>query len=75
MGFLLLAVAFAAVVGDGVSHHDNSSLALVTKVTRLPGVAFSVSYFEPRVREYGDYSQTFFPGMLPINYLDFVYAQ
>ncbi len=38
-------------------------------------MALSVQYFEPRCREYADYSFTLYPEQRPINYMDFVYAR
>ncbi len=69
-----LVAAFTAVVVDGTTTVQTSSLSLVAAVTRLPGPSLSVSYFEPRIRHYQDYSSTFFPGMQPLNTMDFVYA-
>lgn len=60
---------------DAAFYERSVSIADVTKVSRLPGVAFSVPYYEPRVREYRDYSDTFYPAMQPINSMDFVYAR
>jgi len=71
---LFLAVTFAVVVVDGTTSTQTDSLNLVASVTRLPGPALSVSYFEPRLRLYTDSSFSFYPGMSPLNAMDFVYA-
>lgn len=73
-GLLLLAAAFAAVVRQGAASAGDPGIVLVARVTRLPGPALSVSYFETRWRPYRDASDRFFPGMRPVNSLDFVYA-
>lgn len=70
----VLAGTFAAVVVDGTTTGQADNLQLVAAVTRLPGPSLSVSYFEPRLRQYSDYSYTFYPGMQPLNSMDFVYA-
>lgn len=71
---LVLAGSFAAVVVDGTTARQVENLNLVASVTRLPGPSLSVGYFEPRIRQYADYSATFYPGMKPLNTMDFVYA-
>lgn len=71
---LVLAVGFVAVVVDGTTSVRTKNLNLVASVTRLPGPSLSVGYFEPRLRLYADYSFTFYPGMQPLNTMDFVYA-
>lgn len=52
-----------------------SDVADFSALTRVPGPALSVHYFEPRVRAYKDFSNTLYPDMTPIDYMDFVYAQ
>jgi hypothetical protein len=70
----VLAGFFFGVMVDGTNTPQAASLKLVASVTRLPGPSLSVSYFEPRIRQYADYSFTFYPGMQPLNTMDFVYA-
>ena len=72
---LVLGAGFAAVVVDGLTARPAASLPQVAFVTRLPGPALSVSYFEPRCRVYGDFSDTFHPGMRPLHAMDFIYAR
>ena len=73
--FALLTVGITAASLDAVFYERSSSVADVTKVSRLPGVALAVPYYESRVREYRDYSEIFYPAMQPINSMDFVYAR
>lgn len=51
----------------------NKDLNSFTKVTKLPGIVRSVSYFEPRFKEYKDYSTTLYPKNTNINYLGLIY--
>ena len=60
---------------DALFYERSSAIADVTNVSRLPGVALSVPYYEPRVREYRDDSDLFYPTMQPINSMDFIYAR
>jgi len=71
---VLLAGVFVMVVVDGSTVRRMNNLNLVASVTRLPGASLSVSYFEPRLRHYADYSSTFYPGMRPLNTMNFVYV-
>jgi hypothetical protein len=47
----------------------------ISHITKLPGISYSVSVNEPRIREYKDYSYTSFPKQTQINYLDFIYEK
>ncbi len=60
---------------DAVLYERSTAVEHTCQVTRLPGVAFSVPYYETRVREYRDYSDTLYPAMQPISSMDFVYAR
>lgn len=73
--FALLTVGIAAAALDAAFYKRSTTVADVTKVSRLPGLALSVPYYESRVREYRDYSEVFYPAMHPINSMDFVYAR
>lgn len=73
--FALLTVGVTAAVLDAALYEPSSSIADVAKVSRLPGAAFSVPYYETRLREYRDYSEILYPSMQPINSMDFVYAK
>lgn len=44
-----------------------------TKLSLLPGIVKSVSYFEPRFAEYEDVSTHFFTDIEAINYMKFTY--
>ncbi len=72
---LLLAAAFASVVVQGRQQAAPDAVVQVARITRLPGLALSVTYLEPRCRELRDYSDAHFPGMRPVSYLDDVYAR
>ena len=71
----LLTASVAAVIIDATFYERSTSIADVAEVSRLPGLALSVSFYEPRVRAYRDTSDLFYPSMQPINSMDFVYAQ
>jgi len=45
----------------------------VSSLTTIPGISLSTLGFEPRIREYKDFSHTIYPEQKKINYLDFVY--
>tara|TARA_B100001063_G_scaffold219454_1_gene223581 strand:+ start:2300 stop:2437 length:138 start_codon:yes stop_codon:yes gene_type:complete len=42
-------------------------------LTKTPGISFSTSEFEPKIRVYEDFSHIIYPEQRKINYLDFVY--
>ncbi len=73
--FALLILGVTAIALNALFYERPSAIADVTNVSRLPGVAFSVPYYEPRVREYRDDSDRFYPTMQPINSMDFIYAR
>ena len=60
---------------QGASRPAPVEVADTARVTRLPGLAFSVGYLEPRCRDLRDQSDAHFPGMRPVSYLDDVYAR
>lgn len=47
----------------------------ISSVIKLPGIAYSNSIYEPRIRVYKDYSNTFYPTQKRIDYLDFIYEK
>ena len=72
---VVLAGGFVAVVVDGTGHRSSLEPGLVVELTRLPGAALSVHYFEPRIRPYADFSSTVHPDLAPPSAMDFVYER
>ncbi|MEA3372997.1 MAG: hypothetical protein U9Q62_04825 [Campylobacterota bacterium] len=60
---------------DATLYERPAAIAHTYQVTKLPGAALSVPFYEGRVRAYRDYSDRLYPAMQPINSMDFVYAR
>jgi len=54
---------------------ENKNIKVLTKLTKLPGLAISTSYLEKRVLYYDDYSNKIYPDMKNYSQMDFVYAK
>lgn len=68
---------FVFVVLHSLNYSKNVTLKQIS-VVKLSGFSdfrYSVSYLEPQNRLYSDYSNSLYPQMKPINYMDFVYAK
>ncbi len=70
-----MTLAVAGLFMDALTAKDSVAIAQTSQVSRLPGAALSVPYYEARVRVYRDYSDRFYQAMEPINSMDFVYAR
>jgi len=55
-----------------ITNHLNQ-LNNFAKITKLPSIVKSVSYFEPRFIEYDDYSYALYPELHEPSYMRFVY--
>lgn len=60
---------------DSVSSCRSVSVEEASRLSSLPGVAYSLSDYETRLRAYRDASNTFFPGVRAIERMDFIYAK
>lgn len=67
MGLLLMFI-------DASPDKTDDGIATFSMISRLPGVALSAPYLEPRTRLYRDFSTTLLPGLPPIDNMGFVYA-
>lgn len=71
---LLLSVGLVVVLVAGLTSPANRTGVQVVAMTRLPGPALAVSYFEPRWRLLDDGAGPLFPGMRSLGAMDFSYA-
>lgn len=58
------------------SKKENKSIIYtktISNITKLPNIHYSTSFYEPRTREYKDFSHKIFPSQIKINYMDFTY--
>lgn len=53
----------------------SKQLQIFSKITTLPGISLSTSYWEPRLRAYQDHKIELSPALMKINYMDFTYAK
>ena len=57
------------------STQRESQIKVLTKLTKLPGIALSTGYLESRVIYYKDYSNQLYPQMKNSSKMDYVYAK
>lgn len=54
---------------------QKSNISLISDLTKLPNISYSTSFWEPRIKEYRDFSQTIFIKQKDISYMDFIYEK
>lgn len=54
---------------------QKSDLTLISNLTKLPNISYSTSIYEPKIKEYKDFSNRFYINQKDINYMDFVYEK
>jgi len=47
----------------------------ISSITKLPNLAFSNNIYEPRIKEYRDFSNIIFPMSIQVSYGNFVYEK
>lgn len=74
MVFLSTVFIYLLFVYPNIYKKDTLSLE-ISAITQLPNLSYSNSQFEPRIKEYKDFSKESFEQKVQINYMDFVYEK
>ena len=58
-----------------IFYAKNSYTKYISDITKLPNLSYGTSYYEPRIKEYEDFSYKFYPSQKKISYMDFIYEK
>jgi hypothetical protein len=47
----------------------------ISDITKLPNISYSTSFYEPQIKEYKDFSNTFYPQQKHLDYMGYIYEQ